>query len=160
MTTQSDSICSHNIPRLSSSLLIPSRDGSAAAAAAHKSAAPIGARGVSDPGRRSSILICRILQYSDEIRVPPARRSRRPTVFPVTFRSAFCLHPMYFTVFRASEVLRIRILDASGPRSSKHYANYALWELRIRILDTSGPRSTINYANYVIRATHIDQPTS
>ena len=113
-----------------------------------RSAAPIGGRGVSNPGCRSSILICRILQSSDEIRVPPARRSRRPTDFPPAFYSAFCLHPMYFTVFRASEVLRIRILDAFGSRSSKHYANYALWELRIQNLDTSGPKSSIHYANH------------
>ena len=115
-----------------------------------RSAAPIGARGVSDPGRRSSILICRILQSSDEIRVPPARRSRRPTGFPVYFRSAFCFHPMYLMVFRASEVPGIRILDVCKPRSSKHYANYALWELRIRNLDTSGPRSSIHSANHAV----------
>ena len=39
MPTQSRAICSHNLPRLSRSPLIPSHDGSAAAAAAHKSAA-------------------------------------------------------------------------------------------------------------------------
>ena len=40
MPTQSRAICSHNLPRLSRSPLIRSHDGSAAAAAAHKSAAP------------------------------------------------------------------------------------------------------------------------
>ena len=93
---------------------------------------------------------CRYLQFSDEIRVPPARRSRRPTHFPPCFHSTFHLNPKYFMVFRASEVLRIRFLDASGPRSSKHYANYALWELRIQHLDTSGPRSSIHYANHAL----------
>ena len=39
MPTQSRAICSHNLPRLSRSPLILSHDGSAAAAAAHKSAA-------------------------------------------------------------------------------------------------------------------------
>ena len=39
MPTQSRAICSHNLPRLSRSPLIRSHDGSAAAAAAHKSAA-------------------------------------------------------------------------------------------------------------------------
>ena len=91
---------------------------------------------------RSSI--CRILQSSDEIKVPPARRSRRPT----RFHRTFCLNPLYFTIDRASEVLKIGIMDTSGPRSSKHYANYALGELRIRNLDTSGPRPSIHYANH------------
>ena len=100
------------------------------------------------PNPQSSI--CRILQSSNEIKVPPARRSRWPTRFPPAPRPPFCLHPMYFTVFRASEVLRILILDVSEPRSSKHYANYALWELRIRNLDTSGPRSSIHYANHAL----------
>ena len=57
MPTQSRAICSHNLPRLSRSPLIPSHDGSAAAAAAHKSAAlsPLrGARhGVFEQGRCS-----------------------------------------------------------------------------------------------------------
>ena len=125
------------------------------------------------------------LQISDRnLRSPAARGSRRPTRFPLDFWSAFCLHPIYFTIDRALEVLRIRILDTSGPRFSKHYANDALRELRARILDTSGPRSSIHYANssplelrilildhsgprssissanYVLRATHIDQPIS
>ena len=39
MPTQNRAICSHNLPRLSRSPLILSHDGSAAAAAAHKSAA-------------------------------------------------------------------------------------------------------------------------
>ena len=62
-----------------------------------RSAAPIGARGVSNPGCRSSILICRILQSSDEIRVPLARRSRRPTDFSTDFPPApvRLLHPSY-----------------------------------------------------------------
>ena len=64
------------------------------------------------------------------------------TRFPLGVRSAFCLHHLYFTIDRASEVLKTLILDASGPRSLKHYANYALRELRIRNLDTSGPRSS------------------
>ena len=116
------------------------QDGSAAVAAALQSAAPIGARGVLD-GYLSDVI-----RFSDEIRVPLARASRQPT----RFRWTFCFHPMYFMVFRASEVLRIRILDVSEPRSSKHYANYALWGLRIRNLDTSGPRSSIHYANHAV----------
>ena len=92
----------------------------------------------------------RIQQSSDEIKVPPARRSRRPTVFPLTFHRTFCLNPFYFTIDWASEVLKIQILDASGPRSSKHYANYALRELRIRNLDTSGLRSSLHYANHAL----------
>ena len=39
MPTQNHSICSHNLPRLSRSPLIPSRDGTAASAASRKSAA-------------------------------------------------------------------------------------------------------------------------
>ena len=65
-----------------------------------------------------------------------------------------------FTIDAASEMLRIRILDTSGPRSSKHYANDALRELKIGILDTSGPRSSIHYANYALRAAQIDRPTT
>ena len=53
---------------------------------------------------------------------------------PVGFHSllVYLMPPsyIYFTVLRAPEVLRIRILDASGPRSSKHDANYSLRELR------------------------------
>ena len=79
MPTQNRAICSHNLPRLSRSPLIPSHDGSAAAAAAHKSAAPIGARGVLD-GYLSDVI-----RFSDEIRVPLARGSRRPTRFPLNF---------------------------------------------------------------------------
>ena len=45
MTTHKHSICSYNIPRLSRSALVPSHDGSAAAAAAHKSAAMLPLRG-------------------------------------------------------------------------------------------------------------------
>ena len=52
MPTQSRAICSHNLQRLSRSPLIRSHDGSAAAAAAHKSAAPP-AHGVLDPGSTS-----------------------------------------------------------------------------------------------------------
>ena len=128
------------------------------------SAAPIGARGVLN-GYLSDVI-----RFSDEIRVPLARRSRRPTRFPLNFspqsyvcygtpclgsaqnsnsgrlraqiletlskscsppppparprlspaHSTFRLNPMYVTVLRASEVLRIRILDVSEPRSSKH----------------------------------------
>ena len=63
-----------------------------------RSAAPIGARGVSDPGRRSSILICRILQSSDEIRVPPARRSRRPLRVPPAY------HPPSFNFLPPSYI--------------------------------------------------------
>ena len=77
-------------------------------------------------------------------------RSPAPLAGPPAFRSTFCFHPMYFMVFRASEVLRIRILDAFGSRSSKHYANYAFWGLRIRNLDTSGPKSSIHYANHAL----------
>ena len=113
--------------------------GSAGAPKGLQSAAPIGGRGVSDGNRD--------LKISS---FPPTRRSRRPTRFPPAFRWIFCLHPMYFTIDGASEVLRIRILDASGPRSSKHYANYALWELRIRNLDTSGPISSIHNANHAL----------
>ena len=51
MPTQSRAICPHKLPRLSRSPLIPSHDGSAAAAAVHKSAAPFGARGVLDHNR-------------------------------------------------------------------------------------------------------------
>ena len=81
--------------------------------------------------------------------------SARPPLSPAhsvvcCFFAAFCLDPMYLKVFRASEVLRIQILDAFGSRSSKHYANYALWELRIRNLDTSGPKSSIHYANHAL----------
>ena len=100
---------------------------------------------------RSSI--CRILQSSNEIRVPPARRFAGPLGFhslPVGFQSTFCLNPMYFTIDRASEVLKIRILNTSGPRSSKHYANYFLRELRIQNLDTSGTRSSLHYANHAL----------
>ena len=43
-------------------------------------------------------------------------------------------------------MLRTRILDASKPRSSKHYANPALQGLRIPILDISGPNSSIHSA--------------
>ena len=49
MPTKSRAICWHNLPRLSRSPLIPSHDGSAAAAAAHKSAAPP-AQSVLNPG--------------------------------------------------------------------------------------------------------------
>ena len=124
--------------------------GSAGAPKGLQSAAPIGARGVSDLGRRSSILICRILQFCNPLMKsefrPPAALADPPTFHSVCFWT-FCLHPMYFMVFRASEVLRIRILDAFGSRSSKHYANYVLWELRIRNLDAFGSRSSMHYAN-------------
>ena len=102
-----------------------------------------------DP-QSSSAEFCNPLMKS-EFRSPAALAD--PSAYhPRTTRppSTFCLHPMYFMVFRASEVLRIRILDVSEPRSSKHYANYALWELRIRNLDTSGPRSSIHYANHAV----------
>ena len=49
MPTQSRAICSHDLPRLSRSPLIRSHDGSAAAAASHKSAAPP-AQSVLNPG--------------------------------------------------------------------------------------------------------------
>ena len=72
-------------------------------------------------------------------KLPPARGSRRPTVVPLAFHWILYILPMYSMIHHASEVLTIRILDASGPRSSKHDANNALWELRIQILDTYGP---------------------
>ena len=50
--TQNRAICSHDLTRLSRSPLIRSHDGSAAAAATHKSAAPP-AHGVLDPGPTS-----------------------------------------------------------------------------------------------------------
>ena len=45
---------------------------------------------------------------------PPARMFRQLTVV----RSTVCLHPIYFTLDGASEVLRIQIQDTSGTRSS------------------------------------------
>ena len=56
--------------------------------------------------------------------------------FPVGFRSVSTQQfasILWFTINLASQVLRTRILDASGPRSSKHYANYSLRELRSEI---------------------------
>ena len=97
-----------------------------------------------DP-QSSSAEFCNPLMKS-EFRPPAALAGH----FPPAFHPTFHLNPIYFKVFRASEVLRIRILDVSEPRSSKHYANYALWELRIRNLDTSGPRSSIHYANHAV----------
>ena len=108
-----------------------------------RSAAPIGARGVSNPGRRSSILICRILQSSDEIRVPPARRSRRPTDFPPAltqlFASILCIL-WCFVPRRCSEfefwthsgpdprnIMQITLLGAQNSKSG---------HLKTQILDT------------------------
>ena len=56
---------------------------------------------------------------------------RASEVLRIKNLATVCLRPMYFAIDRASDVLRIRILDASGPGSSIHYANNALWELRI-----------------------------
>ena len=94
MPIQNRAICSDNLPRLFCSPLILSHDGSAAAAAAHKSAAPNGGRGVSE--YQYSCRYCRYLQFSDEIRVPPARRSRRPTGSYSVFCLNFCLRVRVF----------------------------------------------------------------
>ena len=59
------------------------------------------------------------------------------------------------STFQSLQVLRIRILDASDLRASKHYANYALRELRIPIPDASGPRSSKHYGNYALRELRI-----
>ena len=59
MSTQSRAICSHNLPRLSRSPLIRSHDGSAAAAAAHKSATvPWALAGVFGPGYLPLTSLC------------------------------------------------------------------------------------------------------
>ena len=50
-------------------------------------------------------------------------RSPAALADPLGFRWTFCFHPMYFMVFRASEVLRIRILDALLPLS---YVSYGI----------------------------------
>ena len=112
--TQSRAICSHDLPRLSRSPLIRSHDGSAAAAAAHKSAAPP-AQGVLNPG-------------STSLRRASAKLNGRAAALagPLCFHSLstqLFASILCILQFRASEVLRIRILDASGPRSSKHYVN-------------------------------------
>ena len=86
--------------------------------------------------------ICTPLMKS-EFRSPAALAS------PLTFHSV------------SIGLLRIRILDASGPRSSKHYANPALRELRFQILDISGPRFSIHYANHALwelRIKNLDTP--
>ena len=114
--------------------------GSAGAPKGLQSAAPIGARGVSNPGCRSSILICRILQSSDEIRVPPARRSRRPTVVPVrllppsyVFYGISCLGGAQNS---NSGRIRAQILETLRKLRSPGAQNSNSGHLRAQILDT------------------------
>ena len=89
--------------------------------------------------------------FDRNLRSPPARGFRRPTRILDTSGSRSSKH----YANDALRELRIPILETSAPKSSIRYANYALRELRIQVLDTSGPISLMHYANCALRELRI-----
>ena len=83
-------------------------------------------------------------------RAPLSPAHRLSTRAPPASHSTFRFDLKYVIAFRAWGVFRIQILDTLRPRSSIHYANYALRKLRIQILDTSGPKSSLHDQKYTL----------